>query len=73
MFQLPEIQAAHGGLANVEGWAKNGGVWKQSEKVGKECILWQKSEFRWEKKIDHELCYTEATGVSLRYPLHTSR
>ena len=46
MFQLPEIDGAAGGLANVEGWAKirgvwakNGGVWAKIEKVGKECMF----------------------------------
>ena len=46
MFQLPEIHGAAGGLANVEGWAKNrgvwaknGGVWAKIEKVGKECMF----------------------------------
>ena len=46
MFQLPEIHGAAGGLANVEGWAKNGGsgqrmggVWAKIEKVRKECMF----------------------------------
>ena len=39
MFQLPQIHGAAGGLANVKGWAKNGGVWAKIEKVGKECMF----------------------------------
>ena len=46
MFQLPEIHGAAGGLANVEGWAKIGGVWAKIggvwtkiEKVGKEYMF----------------------------------
>ena len=42
MFQLPEIHGAAVGLANLEGWAKIGGVWAKIEKVGKECILYNK-------------------------------
>ena len=52
MFNLPEILGAAGGLANLEGWAKNwgvwaknGGFWAKSEKVGKECILWERCNF----------------------------
>ena len=52
MFQLPEIHGAAGGLANVEGWAKNGGVWaKNGGGLGKECILWAKSVFLWAKSV----------------------
>ena len=44
-------------LANVEGWAKKEGIWAESEKVGKECILWQRVNFRGQRK------FSDATGV----------
>ena len=36
------------------GWKKNGGVWKKSEKEGKESIVLEKSEFRWGKQINYQ-------------------
>ena len=69
MFKLPEIQGAGaaGGLANVEVWAKNGGVWAKSEKVGKECILWQRCNFVGQRKFIDPMSLTDMRpGLKLR-------